>query len=180
MPVAESDAIEVLGAVHRETRKGVTTIIVDVQEKMPLSRYFDQKLIRVDTATLSTGDYTVKGASDILAIERKSLPDLLHCVTHDRERFMDQMRRMKNYPSRFLIVEATRATIEAEAYKPNVGAKSVVGTLLGLAVRWNICVVYCKDQKEAAERVQWICLKVAELQKEGFYDDAVSDQTTNP
>jgi DNA excision repair protein ERCC-4 len=169
--VTESDAIEVLGAVSKGTRKGLTTIVVDAQEKMPLSRFFDPKLIRVDTATLSTGDYSVKGGTAILAIERKSLPDLLHCVTHDRERFMDQMRRLKNYPSRFLIIEATRATIEAEAYQPNVRASSIVGTLLGLAVRWNICVVYCKDQKEAAERVQWICLKVAELQKEGFYDD---------
>lgn len=169
------DAKQVLGAVHREARakpKPLTTIVVDQQEKTPLTRYFDPKLIRVESVHLETGDYSLANGTHLLAIERKSLPDLLHCVTHDRERFMDQMRRLKNYPSRFLIVEATRATIEAEGYRQDVRSSSVVGTLLGLAVRWNICVVYCKDQKEAAERVQWICLKVAQLQKEGFYEEA--------
>lgn len=172
MTVTEADAEQVLGAKVKSRRGPLPTIIQDVQEKTPLARYFDAGKVQVETTHLETGDYSLKGATHLLAIERKSLPDLLHCVTHDRERFMDQMRRMKNYPTRFLIVEATRATIEAEGYRTNVGSSSVIGTLLGLAVRWNICVVYCKDQKEAAERVAWICLKVAELQKEGFYDDA--------
>lgn len=175
---AIDDAKEVLGAVVKETRKPRPTIIIDQQEKLPLTRYFDEKQVRVEVAHLETGDYSLAGATDILAIERKSMGDLLTCVTNDRERFMDQMRRLKNYPSRFLIVEATRATIEAGAYDRDVKPSSIVGTLLGLAVRWNICVVYCKDQREAAERVQWICLKVAELQKEGFYNDYCQSRAT--
>lgn len=107
----------------------------------------------------------------MLAIERKSLADLLSCCTYDRERFMDQMRRLKNYPSRFLVVEATREAIEAEAYRPNVRPSSVINALLGIGVRWNICVHYCDGPKEAARMVQWVCLKVAQLQREGFYAD---------
>lgn len=148
-------------------------IIVDAQEKQPLTRHFDPELVQVETTHLETGDYSLAGATHLLAIERKSLPDLLHCCTHDRERFMDQMRRLKNYPSRFLIIEATREAIEAEVYARNVRAASVVNTLLGVAVRWNVCVQYCDGPKEAARMVQWICLKVAQLQKEGFYDDQV-------
>ena len=170
MPVSEQDAAETLGAVVKSKRGPLPVILVDNQEKQPLTRYFDQTKVQVEVVHLETGDYSLRGGSDLLAIERKNLKDLLSCVTAERQRFMDQMRRLKNYPSRFLIVEATRATIEAGAYDRDVKPSSIVGTLLGLAVRWNICVVYCKDQKEAAERVQWICLKVAELQKEGFYD----------
>jgi ERCC4-type nuclease len=158
-------------AVVKSRRKPLPTIIVDQQEKTPLTRFFDPNEVRVEVTHLETGDYSLAGATHLLAIERKAMTDLLNCVTAERDRFMDQMRRLKNYPSRFLIVEATRATIEAGAYDRAVKPSSIVGTLLGLAVRWNICVVYCKDQKEAAERVQWICLKVAELQKEGFYAD---------
>lgn len=148
------------------------TIIVDQQEKLPLTRYFDPELVQVESAHLETGDYSLAGATHLLAIERKGLADLLGCVTADRERFMDQCRRLRNYPTRFLVIEATREAIEAEVYSRNVRSSSVVNSLLGVAVRWNVCVQYCDGPKEAARLVQWVCLKVAQLQKEGFYDDA--------
>jgi ERCC4-type nuclease len=172
-PVDESDATAVFpDAVNKGRRakaKVLPTIIVDQQEKLPLTRYFDPKLVQVETAHLATGDYSLKTASHLVAIERKGLADILTCVTADRDRFYDQMRRLRDYPSRFLIVEATKATIEAGAYERDIKPSSVTGTLMSLAVRYNIVPVYCKDQREAAERVQWILLKVAELQKEGFY-----------
>jgi len=153
--------------------KPLPVIVIDQQEKLPLTRYFDPAKVRVETGIhLETGDYSLAGATHLLAIERKHLSDLLNCVTSERDRFMDQCRRLKNYPSRFLIVESTRSNIEAGGYDRLVGTKSIINTLLGIGVRWNICVVYCRDQKEAAEKVQWICLKVAQLQKEGFYDES--------
>ncbi|HEY5957640.1 MAG TPA: ERCC4 domain-containing protein, partial [Polyangiaceae bacterium] len=171
MVVTESDAIEVLGAVPKGTRKAkvLPTIIVDQQEKLPLTRFFDPAKVRVEVAHLETGDYSLKGCTHLVAVERKGLADILECVTADRDRFYDQMRRLRDYPSRFLVVEATKATIEAGAYERAIKPSSVTGTLMSLAVRYNIVPVYCKDQKEAAERVQWILLKVAELKAEGFY-----------
>lgn len=152
--------------------KALPCILVDTREQAPLTRYFDPALVQVEVASLSTGDYSLRGGSELLAIERKSLPDLLSCVTHDRERWLDQMRRMKNYPSRFLVIEATREQVEAEAYRPNVRSASVINSVLGVSVRWNICVVYCDGPKEAARYVQWICRKVHQLQQEGFFADA--------
>lgn len=171
MTITEQDAADVLGAKPKSRRGPLPTILVDQQEKTPLTRHFDPKLVQVETVHLSTGDYSLKGATELVAVERKSLGDLLHCATEDRDRFYDQMRRLRDYPARFLVVEATRATIEAGAYERDVKPSSVTGTLMSLAVRWNIVPVYCKDQKEAAERVQWILLKVAKLKAEGFYDE---------
>lgn len=175
--VSAEDVIDTAQAVFPEatvkSRRGpLPVIIVDQQEKAPLTRGFDPKLVQVETAHLETGDYSLKGATHLLAIERKSLGDLLTCCTSDRERFMDQLRRLKNYPTRFLVVEATREEIEAEVYSRNVRAKSVINTLLGAAVRWNVCVQYCDGPSEAARMVQWICLKTAQLQKAGFYEHA--------
>lgn len=171
MPVDEQTAIDVLGAVPTGRRKAkvLPVVIVDQQEKLPLTRFFDPEKVRVEVAHLATGDYSLKGCTHLVAVERKGLADILACVTSDRDRFFDQMRRLRDYPSRFLIVEATKATIEAGAYERDVKPSSVTGTLMSLAVRYNIVPVYCKDQREAAERVQWILLKVAELKKDGFY-----------
>ncbi len=171
MTVTEQDAVEVLGAVPKGKSKALPVILVDQQEKLPLTRYFDVGKVKVEQVHLETGDYSLKGASDILCIERKGLGDLLACCTGERDRFMDQLRRMRRYPTRFLVIEAKREDIEAQIYSRNVGASSVINTVLGAAVRWNICVEYRDGPEQAARMVQWICLKVAQLQREGFYDN---------
>jgi ERCC4-type nuclease len=91
---------------------------------------------------------------------------------------MDQLRRMKNYPSRFLVIEAKREDIEAEIYTKRVGAASVINAVLGASVRWNICVEYRDGPAETARMVQWICLKVAQLQREGFYENLMEKPET--
>ena len=48
------------------------TAIIDTREQAPL----DLAPLATITGTLSTGDYSVKGLEAVVAIERKSLPDL--------------------------------------------------------------------------------------------------------
>jgi ERCC4-type nuclease len=48
------------------------TILIDTREQRPLD--FGSQLTR--RATLATGDYSVEGLADSVAIERKSLADL--------------------------------------------------------------------------------------------------------
>jgi ERCC4-type nuclease len=174
-----TDAEEVLGAKLRETKrkaKPLPVIIVDVQEKLPLTRYFNAAEVQVEVTHLETGDYSVKGATHLLAIERKSLPDLISCTTGERERFMDQMRRLKNYRCKFLIVEADEQDIADGIYDSRVAPASVLGTLMTVQVRWGICVIHALGQKDAARRVSWICRKVAQLQAEGFFEQ---EETTD-
>ena len=171
--VTEQDAAEVLGAVVKERRgkKPLPVIIVDVQEKLPLTRYFNPAEVRVEVTHLETGDYSVAGATHLLAIERKALNDLLTCTTHDRERFMDQCRRLKNYRCKFLIVEADEQDIADGVYEARVTPASVLGTLMTIQVRWGINVIHALGQKDAARRVSWICRKVHQLQQEKFFDE---------
>ena len=57
--------------------------LVDTREQLPLFL----SPLRSVTTTLATGDYSVRGLENIVAIERKSLPDFLSCVGRERERF---------------------------------------------------------------------------------------------
>jgi len=52
------------------------TAICDTREQRPLNL----APLQVVTGTLATGDYSVQGLENIVAIERKSLSDLLGCV----------------------------------------------------------------------------------------------------
>jgi len=52
------------------------TAIIDTCEQLPL----DLAPLAVEPGMLATGDYSVAGLESIVAVERKSLSDLLACV----------------------------------------------------------------------------------------------------
>lgn len=161
MPVAESDAIEVLGGVVKERRaaKVRPTILRDTRENLPLDRFFSPA-VRVEVTTIGTGDYTLAGYSSQLAIERKSLPDLVHCCGHDRERFTDQCRRMADYRVRMLVIEADEAEVVAGAYRSRIDYKSVVGCVRAVQMDYGVAAYWVGDQLGAAKLIEWVALRM--------------------
>lgn len=103
------------------------TAIVDTREQHPL----DLTPLQTVPGTLTTGDYSVQGLELIVAIERKSLSDLIGCVGVDRERFDREAQRLLAYPCRVLLVEATWKDIEAGDWRSKVTPASALGSLLG-------------------------------------------------
>lgn len=101
--------------------------LVDSREQTPL----DLSPLRTQSYTLSTGDYCLAACPDAIRIERKSLPDLLGSVGHDRERFDREVMRLIAYPVRVLLVEATWAEIEMGQWRSKVTSEQVIGSLLG-------------------------------------------------
>src|SRR5271167_1971536 len=74
--------------------KTVPIIIVDSREQCP----FNFGPFPIERRTLKTGDYSVK-TKDLnlvsrVAIERKSLPDLLGCIGQSRQRFERELVRL--------------------------------------------------------------------------------------
>jgi hypothetical protein len=50
--------------------------IIDTREQLPL----DLSPLKVEAGSLTTGDYSVKGLEQVVAIERKSAVDMLACI----------------------------------------------------------------------------------------------------
>jgi len=103
------------------------TALVDTREQTPL----DLSPLRVQSHTLSTGDYALAACPDAIRIERKSLSDLLGCVGNDRERFDREVLRLLAFPVRVLLVEATWAEIELGQWRSKITPEQVIGSLLG-------------------------------------------------
>ncbi len=101
--------------------------LVDTREQSPL----DLAPLASITATLATGDYSVRGLEHVVAVERKSLPDLLACVGRERERFDREVMRLLAYPVRALVVESTWPAIEAGGWRGEVRPQAALGSLLG-------------------------------------------------
>ena len=124
------------------------TAIVDTREQTPL----DLSPLRCEPGTLATGDYSVRGLEHVIAIERKSLGDLLSCIGGERERFDREVQRLLAYPTRALVVESTWSTIELGNYRSRISSKAAIGSLLGL-VAMGLPVIMARDHQNAGKVV---------------------------
>jgi len=115
----------------RTLKPEAITAIVDTREKHPL----DLAPLRTRLGTLATGDYSVAGLEQVIAIERKALPDLLACVGRERERFDREVKRLLAFPVRLLLVEASWGAIELGQWRGKLTPAHVSGSLLGWTAR---------------------------------------------
>ncbi len=110
-----------------ELKPETVVAIVDTREQLPL----DLSPLRCEPSTLDTGDYSLKRLERVVAIERKSLPDLLGCIGRDRERFDREVQRLLAYPVRALIVESTWPDLERGEWRSKITPAAAIGSCLG-------------------------------------------------
>lgn len=101
--------------------------VFDSREQLP----YVLDPIRSERGSLPTGDYSLKGFENYIAIERKSLPDIVSCCGYERERFEREMVRLKAYPVQALIIESTWEEVLAGGWKSKIHPNSVYGSLIG-------------------------------------------------
>ena len=101
--------------------------IVDSREQTPL----DLARLQTVEGTLTTGDYSVLGLEHVIAIERKSLGDLISCVGVERSRFDREVQRLLAYPVRAIVVESSWADLERGEWRSRVTPAAAIGSCLG-------------------------------------------------
>jgi ERCC4-type nuclease len=131
-----------------ELRPEQVTAIVDTREQLPL----DLAPLRAEAGSLVTGDYSVRGLETVVAIERKSLPDLLGCIGQDRERFDREVVRLLAYPCRAIVIEATWGDLEAGQWRSQVSPSAAVGSVLGW-IAAGLPVIMAGDHARAGRYV---------------------------
>ena len=101
--------------------------------------------------TLSYGDYSVAGLEHLIAVERKSLPDLLGSVTSGRERFETELKRARSLHRFFLLIEASPADFLVEDFGrlSRAHPRSVWGTLMIWSTRYHP-LIFGQDREKSA------------------------------
>ena len=119
-------------------------IIVDSREQCPYTfappRY---EGVTAQTATLTTGDYSLAGLQDRIALERKSLDDLTGTLTKGRERFERECERGRGMDYFGLIIEASLEDIRAHKYQSQMTPQSLLQSLAAFSVRYGLHVHWC-------------------------------------
>jgi len=114
-------------------------ILVDTREQTPFALPAG---IRANRATLATGDYSLAGLETLVAVERKSLPDLVACIGPERERFKRELLRLRSYRCRAVIVEAALAEVMAHKYRSNIKPAAVLGSVASWQTRFDVPFVW--------------------------------------
>lgn len=91
-------------------------ILIDSREQRPFE--FASFDVAPETATLPCGDYSLPGFVDRVAVERKSLDDLVGClVGKNRDRFERELARDGHYKLFSVVVEGSLADLALPAFQ---------------------------------------------------------------
>ena len=123
------------------------TVIIDSREQFP----FDLTPMCSITEGLATGDYSVRGLEEVVAVERKELGDLISCIGPGRERFKRELQRMKAYPERCVVVEATWADLAEGKYRSRLNPESATSTVASWIGQFQVPFMLLGD-RESAEK----------------------------
>jgi len=123
-------------------------VLVDTREQTPLS--FPSDAVEARPATLTAGDYSMPGLTELCGIERKSLADLLACIGPERDRFKRELLRLRSYRCKAVVVEASFADIHAGAYRSAIAPAAVIGSLMSWQTRYGVPFVLAGDHAGAA------------------------------
>ncbi len=162
------------------------TIVIDSREQLPYT--FDgmdngNLIVPTVVAGLPSGDYSIEGMEDRIAIERKSLDDLYGSVTWGRERFEKEILRLdvlgkEHYDWVFsaVVIEATWPEIMSPGeWRPGwinqTEPRSVEGTIVAWSIRYpRVHWWACGSRRQAEQRTFSILRK--------FWEQ--SDQPSTP
>ena len=127
--------------------RNLLRIAVAKNEQQPLTfRQFPDVL--VEPATLQTGDYSIVGYEDRIAIERKhSLDEICSNIGKGRERFERDLERAKNFDRFYLLIEGNPADFMLGGWeRSHLPTKSAFGSIAAWDMEYNLRYAFCSSR----------------------------------
>jgi hypothetical protein len=130
-------------------------IIIDSREQEPFTfRHTKYSGVEVMAGALSVGDYSLAGLQDMVAVERKSLPDLVLCLGRERDRFEREMQRAAALDAFAVVIEAAWGDLAGGGYRSKLNPHAACQSVLAFACRHRIPFFFAGGRL-SAEYVCW-------------------------
>ncbi|MCD7783582.1 MAG: hypothetical protein LUI15_06830 [Firmicutes bacterium] len=123
-------------------------IIVDTREQAPFS-FLGYPDVQIVHGGLWVGDYSLVGLELEVGCERKSLEDLIGCLTKGRERFEKELMRSTYLRSFAVVVEQEASWIQDGFYRSRINPKAAWASILAFSARYKVPFWFCRDRAEA-------------------------------
>ena len=124
-------------------------IIIDTREQRPFDFLSQNGDIEVVKGTLSLGDYSLAGLESFVAVERKSLADLVMCLGTERERFHRELMRAAALEAFCVVVEASWQELAAGKYRSKLSPASGMASVLAFMARHRIPFLFAGNRANA-------------------------------
>ena len=142
--------------IIRRARIPKPVVLVDTRERKPFPLHVNHPnwIGGERRVALKTGDYTVMGMENLLALERKNLADLVACTVTYRRPFLAACDRLARFRWKAILIEATYEDIkggfESFAIPSAVHPNSVCGTLDAIEAKFGIPFIYASTVQDLA------------------------------
>lgn len=132
------------------------TIVIDNREKKPYSFSPGIPTLR---KKLLTGDYSIEGYENAIAVERKSLADFVNTVIHSQTNFSEELKRLSKMLCPLIIVEANAEDLwDKNKYKSKIAPESLWKLAMSLSSKWGIPVFYFSNRQLARHSLEvYLC-----------------------
>ena len=144
-------------------------VVIDTREQRGWT--FEPKQVAVTRKALPAGDYSLVGLEGRVALERKSLGDLVNTVIHDWLRFRKELVRLSGYDVAAVCVEANIGQVYRHEYESEASPASVLGRVNSIFVDHSIPVLWWRDRDTAADMAHRLLLLVWRR----FHDAGLAD-----
>lgn len=135
-------------------------ILVDRREQAPFSFAGLQAdardgggplVVTLRGATLESGDYSLAGFADRIAVERKSIADLFGTIGQGRERFERELARLDRLDFAAVVVEAEWSDVLTNPPRhTQLSPKTVFRSVLAWQQRWRgVHWWFCSNRRHA-------------------------------
>ena len=125
------------------------TVVIDTREQLPYA-FSDERFDSVRRA-LPAGDYSLAGHETAVAVERKSLPDLVGTPIRGRDRFRRELHKLQTYERACVVVEGHLRDVLDGNYRSKAHPNAILGSVITICVDHDIPIYFCSD-REAARR----------------------------
>ena len=141
-------------------------ILVDTREQTPLM-FPGNPTAR---ASLYSGDYSIRGAEHLFAVERKTLDDLAaSCCDSKRAAFERELLRLRGCRFRRLLIVGSKQDLVAGRYRSYMKPTSLLHSVRAFEMRYDVPVVWEADADAAAQRIAlWASWFAREIGKDSY------------
>lgn len=117
------------------------TVAIDTREQQPYD------VPGAEVCTLPTGDYSIVGLLDRVAIERKSKADAYASLGHGRARFRREFERLALLDYAAVVVEDTVPGFLHRPSYSKMNPRAAISSLIAWSVRYRVPVFFAGDRE---------------------------------
>lgn len=129
-------------------------IIVDTREQKPYWKEGSDVIRK----KLDTGDYSIEGYENKIAIERKSLSDLYGSLTSGHKRFARELERSKKLDYFTILIDGSLTSCANKEFKGSehtkTKASTIIKILFTLHTKHGINFVFCNGRYESRRYIK--------------------------